>query len=158
MPDKITHGKIIPPVYLLISILLMFILDRYLPVQNIISTTFNYPDFNYMATFIGLCGFALIASGVLYFKKSATAIRPFEPSTTLVKGGPYRFTRNPMYLGMVLILIGTAIYLGSLTPWFVIPVFFLIIQEWFIKHEELFLENIFGKEYQDYKTKVRRWI
>ncbi len=158
MPDKITHGKIIPPVYLLISILLMFILDRYLPVQNIISTTFNYPDFNYMATFIGLCGFALIASSALYFKKSATAIRPFEPSTTLVKGGPYRFTRNPMYLGMVLILIGTAIYLGSLTPWFVIPVFFLIIQEWFIKHEEPFLENIFGNEYQDYKTKVRRWI
>ena len=136
----------------------MFILDRYLPVQNIISTTFNYPDFDYMATFIGLCGFALIASSALYFKKSATAIRPFEPSTTLVKGGPYRFTRNPMYLGMVLILIGTAIYLGSLTPWFVIPVFFLIIQEWFIKHEEPFLENIFGKEYQDFKTKVRRWI
>jgi protein-S-isoprenylcysteine O-methyltransferase Ste14 len=158
MSDKITHGKIIPPVYLLISILLMFILDRYLPVQNIISTTFNYPDFNYMATFIGLCGFVLIASGALYFKKSATAIRPFEPSTALVKGGPYRFTRNPMYLGMVLILIGTAIYLGSLTPWFVIPVFFLIIQEWFIKHEEPFLENIFGKEYLDYKSKIRRWI
>ncbi|MEE8233425.1 MAG: isoprenylcysteine carboxylmethyltransferase family protein, partial [Gammaproteobacteria bacterium] len=94
----------------------------------------------------------------LYFKKSGTAIRPFETSTVLVKGGPYRFTRNPMYLGMVLILIGMAIYLGSLTPWFVIPVFFLIIQEWFIKYEEPFLENTFGKEYQDYKTKVRRWI
>lgn len=150
--------KIIPPAYLLTSLLLMFILDRYLPVQNIISSTFDYPDFNYMATFVGLCGFALTASSAFYFKKSATAIRPFETSTALVKGGPYRFTRNPMYLGMVLILIGTAIYLGSLTPWFVIPVFFLIIQEWFIKHEEPFLENIFGKEYQDYKCKVRRWI
>ncbi len=150
--------KIIPPAYLLTSLLLMFILDRYLPFQNIISSTFDYPDFNYMATFVGLCGFALTASSALYFKKSATAIRPFETSTALVKGGPYRFTRNPMYLGMVLILIGTAIYLGSLTPWFVIPVFFLIIQECFIKHEEPFLENIFGKEYQDYKCKVRRWI
>ncbi len=150
--------KIIPPAYLLTSLLLMFILDRYLPVQNIISSTFDYPDFNYMATFVRLCGFALTASSALYFKKSATAIRPFETSTALVKGGPYRFTRNPMYLGMVLILIGTAIYLGSLTPWFVIPVFFLIIQECFIKHEEPFLKNIFGKEYQDYKCKVRRWI
>ncbi len=150
--------KIIPPAYLLTSLLLMFILDRYLPVQNIISSTFNYADFNYIATFVGLCGFALTVSGALYFKKSGTAIRPFETSTALVKDGPYRFTRNPMYLGMVLILIGTAIYLGSLTPWFVIPVFFLIIQEWFIKHEEPFLENIFGKEYQDYKCKVRRWI
>ncbi len=140
------------------SLLLMFILDRYLPVQDIISSTFNYSGFNYMAIFVGLSGFALIASSVIYFKISATAIRPFETSTALVKGGPYRFTRNPMYLGMVLILIGTAIYLGSLAPWFIIPVFFLIIQEWFIKHEEPFLENIFGKEYQDYRTKVRRWI
>ncbi|MCH8163930.1 MAG: isoprenylcysteine carboxylmethyltransferase family protein [Proteobacteria bacterium] len=150
--------KIIPPAYLMTSLLLMFILDRYLPVQDIISSTFNYSGFKYMAIFVGLSGFALIASGALYFKKSATAIRPFETSTALVKGGPYRFTRNPMYLGMVLILIGTAIYLGSLAPWFIIPVFFLIIQEWFIKHEEPFLENIFGKEYQDYRTKVRRWI
>ncbi|MCH8262002.1 MAG: isoprenylcysteine carboxylmethyltransferase family protein [Proteobacteria bacterium] len=150
--------KIIPPAYLMTSLLLMFILDRYLPVQDIISSTFNYSGFNYMAIFVGLSGFALIASSVIYFKISATAIRPFETSTALVKGGPYRFTRNPMYLGMVLILIGTAIYLGSLAPWFIIPVFFLIIQEWFIKHEEPFLENIFGKEYQDYRTKVRRWI
>jgi len=150
--------KIIPPAYQMTSLLLMFILDRYLPVQDIISSTFNYSGFNYMAIFVGLSGFALIASSVIYFKKSATAIRPFETSTALVKGGPYRFTRNPMYLGMVLILIGTAIYLGSLAPWFIIPVFFLIIQEWFIKHEEPFLENIFGKEYQDYRTKVRRWI
>ena len=150
--------KIIPPAYLLTSLLLMFILDRYLPIRNIIRSTFNYLDFNYIAIFIGLCGFALTISGALYFKISGTAIRPFETSTVLVKDGPYRFTRNPMYLGMVLILIGTAIHLGSLTPWFVIPVFFFIIQEGFIKHEESFLENIFGKEYQGYKTKVRRWI
>jgi len=63
-----------------------------------------------------------------------------------------------MYLGMVILLIGVASYLGSLTPYVLIPVFFFIIQQCFIKHEELFLENIFGQEYLDYKTKVRRWL
>jgi len=63
-----------------------------------------------------------------------------------------------MYLGMVILLIGVASYLGNLTPFLIIPVFFLILQENFIKHEELFLENIFAQEYLDYKNDVRRWV
>jgi len=107
---------------------------------------------------VGFCGLALAASGVISFNKAGTAIRPFESSTFLVTDGLYRYTRNPMYLGMVILLIGVATYLGSLTPYIVIPVFFLIIQQCFIKHEEPFLENIFGQEYLDYKDKVRRWF
>ena len=145
--------KIIPPAYLLTSLLLMFVLDRYFPVKNIVTSTFNYSGI-----FIGLCGITLTANGALSFKRAGTAIKPFETSTILVTDKLYRFTRNPMYLGMVLILIGMAIYLGSLTPYLVVPVFFLIMQECFIKHEEPFLENIFGEEYLDYKTRVRRWI
>jgi protein-S-isoprenylcysteine O-methyltransferase Ste14 len=145
--------KLIPPVYLLTSVLLMFVLDRYLPVQNITISTFNFSGL-----FVGLCGFALTANGAFSFKKAGTTIKPFETSTVLVTNGLYRFSRNPMYLGMVVILIGMAIYLGSLAPYFIIPVFILIIQEWFIKYEEPFLENIFGVEYLDYKSKVRRWL
>lgn len=63
-----------------------------------------------------------------------------------------------MYLGMMIILFGTWIFLGSLSPLFVIPVFFLFIQEIFIKYEEPFLENIFGDQYREYKSKVRRWL
>ena len=107
---------------------------------------------------MGSCGLVLAASAVISFKKAGTAIKPFESSTVLIKDGLYRYTRNPMYLGMVILLIGVASYLGSLTPYVVIPVFFLIIQQCFIKHEEPFLENIFGQEYLDYKDKVRRWI
>ena len=145
--------KIIPPVYLLTSLFLMFVLDRYIPVQKIISTPFHYSGI-----VVGFCGLALGASGVISFKKAGTAIKPFEASTILVKDGLYRYTRNPMYLGMVILLIGVASYLGSLTPYVVIPVFFFIIQQCFIKHEEPFLENIFGQEYLDYKDKVRRWL
>jgi len=145
--------KIIPPVYLLTSLFLMFVLDRYFPVQKIITSPFNYSGI-----VVGICGLALAASGVISFKKAGTAIKPFESSTILVKDGVYRYTRNPMYLGMVILLIGVASYLGSLTPYVVIPVFFLIIQQCFVKHEEPFLENIFGQEYLDYKDKVRRWL
>ena len=145
--------KIIPPVYLLTSLILIFVLDRYLPVRKIITSPFNYSGI-----VVGFCGLALAASGVISFKKAGTAIRPFESSTFLVTDGLYRYTRNPMYLGMVILLIGVATYLGSLTPYIVIPVFFLIIQQCFIKHEEPFLENIFGQEYLDYKDKVRRWF
>ncbi len=145
--------KIIPPVYLLTSLILIFLLDRYLPVQKIITSPLNYSGI-----VVGFCGLALAASGVFSFKKAGTTIKPFEPSTVLVTNGPYRFTRNPMYLGMVILLIGVATYLGSLTPYVVVPVFVLIIQECFIKHEEPFLENIFGQGYLDYKDKVRRWL
>jgi protein-S-isoprenylcysteine O-methyltransferase Ste14 len=131
----------------------MFVLDRYFPVQKIITSPFHYSGI-----FVGFCGLALAASGVFSFKKAGTAIKPFEPSTVLVTNGLYRFTRNPMYLGLVILLIGVASYLGSLTPYVVIPVFFLTMQQCFIKHEEAFLENIFGQEYLDYKDKVRRWL
>ena len=145
--------KIIPPVYLLTSVILMYVIDRYFPVQKIITSPFNYSGI-----FVGLCGLALAASGVISFKKAGTSIKPFESSTILVTDGLYRYTRNPMYLGMVILLIGIASYLGNLTPYMVIPVFFLVIQECFIKHEEPFLENIFGRQYVDYKNNVRRWI
>ena len=131
----------------------MYAIDRYFPVQKIITSPFNYSGI-----FVGFCGLALAASGVISFKKAGTSIKPFESSTILVTDGLYRYTRNPMYLGMVILLIGVASYLGNLTPYMVIPVFFLVIQECFIKHEEPFLENIFGQQYVDYKNNVRRWI
>jgi protein-S-isoprenylcysteine O-methyltransferase Ste14 len=63
-----------------------------------------------------------------------------------------------MYLGMMIMLVGTWIALGSLSPVFVIPVFFLIIQEGFIKYEETFMEENFGDAYLNYKDRVNRWI
>ena len=145
--------KIIPPVYLLASLILMFVLDRYLPVHKIITSPFHYSGI-----LVGIFGLVLAANGVFSFKRAGTAIKPFETSTILVTDGLYQHTRNPMYLGLVILLIGVASYLGSLTPYLVIPVFFLIIQQCFIKHEEPFLENIFGQEYLDYKNDVRRWF
>lgn len=92
------------------------------------------------------------------FNKAGTPVVPFERSTALVVTGFYRWTRNPMYLGLVLILLGAAMLLGTLSAFLPIPVFVWIIQTRFIRGEERFLEDIFGNEYLAYKSKVRRWL
>ena len=72
--------------------------------------------------------------------------------------GPYKFTRNPMYLGMAGILLGAAVYMGSITPFVVIPAFMALITERFIVPEEAKLEAAFGGQYLEYKKRVRRWL
>ena len=72
--------------------------------------------------------------------------------------GPFRFTRNPIYLGMVLLLSGAAVGLGSLSPWFVIPPFILAIAFDVIPAEEAMLTETFGDAYRAYQSRVRRWI
>lgn len=111
----------------------------------------------FASSFIAL-GMSIIVVAAGLFKKADTALLPFHKSTDLVTSGPYKITRNPMYLGMVLILVGIAFVLGSLPPFFVIPLFIFIIQTNFIQGEERFMEDIFGDEYLDYKKRVRRWI
>ena len=95
----------------------------------------------------------------LFFKKRTTP-NPMKPqfTTGLVTNGLYKISRNPMYLGMLVILIGFAIYLGNLTAFLVLPAFYLVITEMQIKPEERMLEEKFGEEYLAYKRKVRRWL
>ncbi len=95
---------------------------------------------------------------VQLFKKKETSHDPAETPTTLVTSGPYRFTRNPMYLGMTSILLGIAIFIGTISLFLAPLAFCITINATFIPKEEKILENIFGSEYLDYKNKVRRWV
>jgi protein-S-isoprenylcysteine O-methyltransferase Ste14 len=92
------------------------------------------------------------------FKRAGTSVKPFEPTTALIVEGPFAFSRHPMYLGMVLILIGSGFALGSRSPWLVVPVFVCQINRRFIAAEEAKLEATFGSRYLGYKRKVRRWL
>jgi len=98
----------------------------------------------------------LVADGV--FKKLGTTVKPFEESTALITTGVFRISRHPMYVGMVLILIGIAVLMGSLTPYAVIPVFAVLMEVVFIRVEERMLEEKFSEAWLVYKEKVRRWI
>jgi protein-S-isoprenylcysteine O-methyltransferase Ste14 len=92
------------------------------------------------------------------FKQHNTAVKPLEKSTALVTHGVFRVSRNPMYLGIVLILLGIALFLGSLTPYLVVFLFAIFIDIVFIRFEEKKLEEIFGEAWLEYKKSVRRWI
>jgi protein-S-isoprenylcysteine O-methyltransferase Ste14 len=87
-----------------------------------------------------------------------TTVTPFVESTVLVTDGMYRWSRNPMYLGFVLVLIGIAILLRSLTPFLVIPAFIALIQSVFIQKEEEMLAVKFGRLYTTYAKNTRRWL
>ncbi len=150
---KYIPRKIIPPVYFFLALIIMVTLAHFVPMSHLI-----YVPLRVFGGLLILAGFAVTAGSACGFKLAGTPIKPFEQPVTLVTDKLYRYSRNPMYLGMMIMLVGVWIALGSLSPVLVIPVFFLIIQEGFIKYEEAFLEEILGDEYQDYKNRVNRWI
>jgi len=144
----------IPPTYFIASLILIILLHHYLPIASIFSSN----QFELLGLVLLFIGFGMIIWGSNTFRYYETPIRPFENATHLIQSGLFRYSRNPIYLGMVLVIIGAIIFLGSLSPVIIIPLFVLIIQSKFIKKEEEHLEQIFGDYYREYKNKVRRWI
>jgi protein-S-isoprenylcysteine O-methyltransferase Ste14 len=117
------------------------------------------------STFRAVIGIALIVIGLAIpivaaaqFRKADTEVRPWKPSTALVTTGIYRFTRNPMYLGMTLIYAGLALLADSALALLVLLLLLAIIQYGVIKREEHYLEITFGEAYRDYRSRVRRWF
>lgn len=115
-------------------------------------------DWRYAGVVLLLAGILKTTLAARLFHKMETPIRPFEEPQLLVTQGLFAYSRNPMYLGMVIFLIGFAVILGTLSPWLVIPIFVWIIQTQFIRVEEAGLEARYGDEYRWYKQRVRRWI
>ncbi len=109
---------------------------------------------------LALAGLSLDLSGVLSFVRRHTTISPLSPrkSTALVTHGVYRFTRNPMYLGMACLLSAWAVWLSALLPWLAPVLFVLYITRFQIRPEERVLTRLFGASYTDYTRRVRRWL
>ena len=145
--------KIIPPVYLLITLILMWLLQTFLPVYQ-----YLHEPVSYFGMVLVLCGIIISAVSAGMFKKADTGIKPFDDATALITAGFYRYTRNPMYLGMFLMLFGVAFLLGGFGALIPIPIFILIIRNHFVLGEERFMEAAFGQQYLEYKSAVRRWI
>ena len=145
--------KVLPPVWFLLSIILEIGLHLWLPVKQLF-----YSPVNYLGTIAISIGIVTVLFCAYLFRQKDTTIRPLQESSYLVKESIFNFSRNPIYLGMVLVLTGLWIFLGSITPLAIIPIFAVLIQEVFIKEEEKMLEGKFGEEYREYKTSVRRWI
>jgi protein-S-isoprenylcysteine O-methyltransferase Ste14 len=113
-----------------------------------------------VAAVLSAIGVAVAIGGVVSFRRAKTTVNPLKPeaSVALVSTGLYSFTRNPMYLGMVLALFAWAVYLSSIWS-FVGPVLFaLYITRFQIIPEERALERLFGESFAQYKKRVRRWL
>lgn len=145
--------KIIPPVYLLLSIAVMVFLHFLFPGATVF--VFPWPLFGVIPLTVGI-GINLVADRS--FKNHNTPVKPLEQSTALVTDGGFRVSRNPMYLGLVLILLGIALCMGSLTPFIVVFLFAIFLDIVFIRFEEKKLEETFGEAWLEYKRSVRRWI
>ena len=116
------------------------------------------PLYSYGGGLLILAGVTVVVWAARLFQRAGTAIKPFEKSSALVTDGPYKCSRNPMYLGMVVALVGVGLLLGTISPFLVVPVFAWLIQRRFIQPEEAVLGRTFGSAYAEYKRQVRRWL
>ena len=142
-----------PPVYLVLTLIVMTVLNFHLPIVRLWGAPVSYAG-----SILIVIGTLMTGYSARLFAIAGTPLIPFERTTTLITHGLYRFTRNPMYLGLVLIVLGVAILQGSLGAFLPLPVFIWILQAAFVRGEERFLETLFGAKYLDYKRSVRRWI
>jgi protein-S-isoprenylcysteine O-methyltransferase Ste14 len=145
--------RILPPVWLLFGIVASYALDRWLPLVRLMRSPWNY-----LGLLPLLLGVAMSLTAAGAFRRAGTPVVPFERSTQLVTGGWFAVTRNPMYLGLTLILAGVALIDGTLGALLPLPLFIAILHFRFIRGEEIFLEGIFGEQYRSYRGRVRRWI
>ena len=147
--------KIPPPIVALLIGAAMWLLARYFP-----SLRFDRTWGLALAPVLAGAGLALALVAMFGFVKAKTTIHPDKPQKTsaLVTGGIYRFTRNPMYLGVLLVLAGWAIWLSNAAPLALLPLFVLYINRFQIGPEERILSSKFGTAYDDYRQRVRRWL
>ena len=146
-------SKIPPPLVVLILVISTFFSSKKIDLIQI-------PFQNLISIFILSMGILILLNPVLKFKKSKTTINPikFKKVNKLVTSGIYKYSRNPMYLGLLMIVVSSSIFYlniySILTPLF----FYLWINRFQIKREEVFLTEKFGEDYLSYKKKTRRWI
>lgn len=147
--------KVPPLVLLLLAILLMWLTAALFPVAAI-KVGYCYV----LAGTFAAIGALIAVTGVIAFRRVHTTVDPTAPEKTssLVVVGVYQVSRNPMYLGFLLVLVGAACFFENILSFFVVPLYFLYINRFQIQPEERAMVDMFGPEYEAYKASVRRWI
>lgn len=147
--------KIPPPVVALVTGTLMWALSQLVPAAAV-----NFPGHAAVAMSLALTGFMVDLAGFLSFRRARTTANPLTPgaTTALVVIGIYRYTRNPMYVGLLLVLVGWATYLSNALCWAGIPLAAIYLTRFQIIPEERVLVEKFGAAYIDYQANVRRWL
>ncbi|WND01786.1 isoprenylcysteine carboxylmethyltransferase family protein [Temperatibacter marinus] len=142
-------GKLVPPVILLLCALFI------IAVKKFTITTPIYPEYGNALVLLGII---TMVTAALQFRRAQTPLVPGTTASQIVDSGIFNLSRNPMYLGMLFMLLGGSWMSGSLLSTLA-PLYFVAhIEKNFIENEEEFLEELFGDTYKAYKKRVRRWI
>jgi protein-S-isoprenylcysteine O-methyltransferase Ste14 len=151
-PDH--SGVLVPPPLIYVAFFLVGMgVERYVPLARL-PVGLGRP----LGAALVLSWAGLTAWSFRRFWASGTSIVPIRPSTALVIEGPYRFTRNPMYVGLLLLYVGVACWFGLVWPLLLAPALVFVIGVYVIGHEERYLTRKFGDEYRRYQAHVRRWL
>ena len=145
--------RIVPPVLLLIFIVAM-VLSHYL----IPGPIFAPRPYNLIGIVLMVVGFGIGLPAALRFRRVRTNLNTFNEPTVLVTDVVFRWTRNPMYLGMIVLLFGLAVLLGTLVPLLLAAVFAIIADRWYVRFEESAMRAKFGAAYEAYASQTRRWL
>ncbi len=152
--DKTTAGVIAPPpLIFLTGLLIGYGLDFLWPSPSL-PNEIGYP----LGVLLGVMGFAIALPALFGFRRAGTSPEPWNPSTVLVTGGVYRFSRNPMYVGLAFVYLGITAAFGGIWMFaFLIPVL-ATMHYGVIAREERYLRELFGEPYRQYCDIVRRWL
>ncbi|ABD55562.1 methyltransferase family protein [Jannaschia sp. CCS1] len=143
----------LPPLWLLAFMGLAGAISRYGPTLEI-----RFGPLHLLGQVVSVAGFGLILWSALWFWRKKTTIEPHHAPGTLIQEGPYRISRNPIYLGMVMIPTGQVLWLGAILAVVAIPGLVFVLQSRFVIPEEAALEEAFGDEARTYLATTRRWI
>ena len=139
-----------PPVILLASIVLQIILLFSFPISVDLSSL--------LGLILILSGISLVFVSIRFMRKMKTTFIPDGTPEVLISSCPFKFSRNPIYLGMLTVLVGVAFLMSSLSAIIIAFVFGIIINFTWIAHEEKKLHELFSEDWENYSSKVRRWI
>ncbi len=149
---KYLNTKIPPPIVTLLCIGIIYLFD--------IQIEYSEPDLKVVGIIFLILGLIIIFSAVLKFIKTKTTVDPTRPYKTsnLVISGIYKITRNPMYLGMLFLIMAYAIYNNNVIGCIIIPIFIFYINKFQIEPEEIEMRKKFGESFENYCKKVNRWL
>jgi protein-S-isoprenylcysteine O-methyltransferase Ste14 len=151
-PDR-SGVRVPPPLYFLAGLLVGGGLEILLPIDGASDAV----RVAACVTGVGLW-LALDGAAMLRFRRARTSMNPFNPTTAVVTSGPYRFTRNPMYLGMAFLYVGLAVGFDLIWALILLPFVIAAVDQLVIAKEEAYLVRMFGQPYCDYMSRVRRWF
>ena len=145
---------LLPPVLVALSLILMVVLFEQAPMGPIFENSF----FSTLGLPLIAIGVVTVLSVAYKFKQVDTNINTFNQPEKLITDGLFKYSRNPIYLSFLILLIGAAFFINDLTSLIGPAIFFLAANFWYIPYEEKAAEEAFGQAYLDYKNKVRRWL